>query len=185
MLIVFFLSALSEEQRDIINDIYLKHNIRLYNISMKILNSQADAEEAVAQTFLNIIKHIDKISELSSSRILPYCITIVKNESIAIIRKRKKAVNIEDVDQFELVKQSDCPDEIRMRENSEELYRCIMQLPDEDRHLIQLRFAMNMDYERISRLMGISEEAARKRGQRIIKKLRLIYQGEQRGVGRV
>ena len=51
-------------------------------------------------------------------------------------------------------------------------------LPSEDRRLIHLRFALEMSYKEIGMLLGISEEAAKKRGQRIVKRLKSMHEGE-------
>ena len=53
---------------------------------------------------------------------------------------------------------------------------CINRLSDEEKFIIHLRFVNEMRFKDISELLGITEEAAKKRGQRILKKLRLYYE---------
>lgn len=88
-LFIIILGTLSDSEKDLVDQIFKDSNIKLYNISFQILHSHSDAEEAVSQTFLKIINHIDKISTLPCPKIAPYCVVIVKNESANILRKRR------------------------------------------------------------------------------------------------
>ena len=102
-LIIILLGALLEEQRDFINKLFSEMNVKMYNISCNILRNKYDAEEAVAQTFLNIVANIEKISVLPCPQIEPYCVIILKNETMNIIRRRKKSVCVDDVDYISLL----------------------------------------------------------------------------------
>ena len=83
---IFILSSLmSDDERDFINKLFLEMNVKMYNISFNILKNKFDAEEALAQTFLKIIKNIDRISKLPCPQIEPYCVIIVKNETMMVV----------------------------------------------------------------------------------------------------
>lgn len=56
------------------------------------------------------------------------------------------------------------------------LTEVIDQLDPDERHFIYLRYTLEMGYREISELLNISEDAAKKRGQRLIKKLRKLYE---------
>ncbi|NLL66917.1 MAG: sigma-70 family RNA polymerase sigma factor [Clostridiaceae bacterium] len=47
-----------------------------------------------------------------------------------------------------------------------------------DRTLIQMKYAQNMRYADIGKSLGISKEAAKKRGQRILQKIKKQYMKE-------
>ena len=168
---------MTDDEVDFINRIFLKMNVKMYNISFNILKNKFDAEEAVSQTFLKIIDNIEKISALPCPQIEPYCVIILKNETTNIIRKRKKIVHVEDVDYFDYNEEDyDIEEEYLETANKEQLLFCINRLSDEEKFIIHLRFVNEMRFKDISELLGITEEAAKKRGQRILKKLRLYYE---------
>lgn len=153
-------------------------NKKMYNISYKKLESKADAEEAVAQTFLKIIKHIEKISKLPCPQIEPYCVVILKNEANNIIRQRKKETYAEDLDSSLYNNQIyEIEEEFIRSADKEKLLFCVNKLSDDEKNLIYLRYVNDMSFKEISGLLGITEEAAKKRSQRILKKLRLYYEG--------
>lgn len=158
----------------------------MYSISFNILKNKFDAEEAVAQTFLKIINNIEKISALPCPQIEPYCVIILKNETINIIRKRKKIVYAETVDCFNHNNKGHYIEkEYLEKVDKEKLLSCIDRLSDDDKNLIYFRFVNEMKFKDISELLGITEEAAKKRGQRILKKLRLYYKEGDRSVPNV
>lgn len=181
MFILF--SLMTDDESDFINKLFSKMNEKMYNISFKILRDKFDAEEAVAQTFLKIIDNIEKISNLPCPQIEPYCVIILKNETINIIRKRKKIVHVEDVDYFRH-KDGDynIEEEYLGTISKEKLLTCVNSLSDEDKSLIHLRFVHEIGFKHIAELLGITEEAAKKRGQRILKKLRLYYEEGDKSV---
>jgi len=181
-LLFIFLSVISEDEKDLVNRIFSKMNVKMYHISFGILRSHIEAEEAVAQTFLKIIEHIEKISALPSPQREAYCVIILKNETINIVRQRAKTVYVEDTDYFEHNNQSDKMEEDFIEvENKERLFSCMNRLSDDERDFIYLRFVNDMSFRNISQLLGITEEAAKKRGQRILRKLRSYYEGCDEG----
>lgn len=102
----------------------------------------------------------------------------LKNETMNIIRKRKKVVHVENADYFDHKDEAyDIEEEYLEVLNKEKLLTCINRLSDEDKTLIHLRFANEVGFKHIAGLLGITEEAAKKRGQRILKKLRQFYEG--------
>ena len=52
----------------------------------------------------------------------------------------------------------------------------IDRLAPDDRRFVYLRYAEEMGYGEIGELLNISEDAAKKRGQRLVKKLRKLYE---------
>lgn len=182
-MIVILFSIVSDDEIDLINKIFSKTNIKMYNISYNILRNKFDAEEAVAQTFLKIIDNIEKISALPCPEIEPYCVVILKNETMNIIRKSKKILYVEDTDYFNHNDNDyNLEEEFLETVNKEKLLLCINRLSDEEKNLIHLRFFHEMRFKEISELFGITEETAKKRSQRILKKLRVYYEEGDKSV---
>jgi len=179
-LIIIFLNAITDGEKELVNKIFSKMNVKLYNISFNMLKNKFDAEDAVIQTFLNISDNIEKISNLPSPQIEPYCVVILKNESINIIRKSRKVECEENID---FLYQSSHQDEAYNLEeeflktaDKEILLSCINRLSEDEKNLIYLRFLNELSFKQISELLDITEEASKKRGQLILKKLREYYE---------
>jgi RNA polymerase sigma-70 factor (ECF subfamily) len=176
-LIILLLCAMTDDEIDFINRVFSKMNIKMYNISFNTLKNKFDTEEAVSQTFLMIIENIEKIFTLPCPQIEPYCVVILKNETMNVIRKRNKVVHVENVDYFD-PREGDYNIEEEYLEtvNKEQLLSCINKLSDDESFFVHLRFVNEMRFKDISKLLGITEEAVKKRSQRILKKLRSYYE---------
>ncbi len=176
LILILGSDALSDYEREFINDIFETMNLKMYNISFNILGDKFDVEEALSETFIKIIKNIDKISSLPKSQVEPYCVTILKNETMNVIRNRKKIVHTDNIDCFyNLESEYGVEDEYLKIVNKERLLSCINKLSYEDMTLIYLRFVNEMKFNDIGELFNITEEAAKKRGQRILRKLERYY----------
>ncbi|GFN36154.1 hypothetical protein TXYLGN1_19410 [Tepidimicrobium xylanilyticum] len=173
-LIILLFGVMMDDKVDFINKIFSKMNVKMYNISLNILKDKFDAEEAVSQTFLKIIENIEKISTLPCSQIEPYCVVILKNETMNIIRKRKKIIYVENVDYIDRSEEDyNIEEEYLETVDKEQLLSCINKLSDDEKFFLHLRFVNEMRFKDISELLKITEEAAKKRSQRILEKLRL------------
>ncbi len=173
---IIFLGVLSDSEKELVNQLFKESNVKLYNISFKILRSHSDAEEAVSEAFLKIMDHIEKIAKLPGPQITPYCVVIVKNESTNILRKRMKSIPIESLEASYDGDYSEIEDIWVQSIDRTQLLLAIDRLSDEEKYLVQLRYANDMSFKEIAALLDINEETAKKRGYRILKKLRAFYE---------
>jgi len=170
--------VLSDSEKDLVNEIFTEYHVRLYNISLRILRSQDDAEDALAQTFLKIMDHVDQIEKIPRHETLPFCVILLRNASIDILRKNNKLVPTDFTDELSELA-SDTP-ENRFFDNYDRkrLLELVHQLSPEDRYLLELRLGEEMSYQEIGPLLNITEATARKRFQRALKKLQKMYARE-------
>lgn len=174
MLIILW-GVLSDHERDFVNEIFAEYHIRLYNISLRILRSQDDAEDALAQTFLKIMDHIEQIQKIPRHETLPFCVILLKNASVDILRKNKKLVPMDFTGKFQELAADTPEDAFFENHDRERLFELVHQLSPEDRYLLELRLGEEMSYKEIGPLLNIAEAAARKRFQRALKKLQKLY----------
>lgn len=177
-MMILILGILSEEQQALVEKIFRDHHVFFQRVSYRIVRSEDAAKDAVSAAYLKIMDNIEKISELPCPQMTAFCVMVVKNASYDLLRQSKKIVPIgwaEDVPQEESLSTEE--QHIRKAE-AQRLSELIDMLPSEDRRLIHLRYTLGMSYREIGMLQGISEEAAKKRGQRIVKRLRSMHEGE-------
>lgn len=170
---------LNKKEKELVNDLYIRLSKKMFHIAMSILKKPESVEEAVANTYVKICQNIKKISLLSSLELDPYCITILKNESYTLIRKNKKYILNEDM-AMDYIYQNESIESEEIFKNLEavELKESLSHLSKDERLFLYFKFVDNMTYKQIGILMDISEQAAAKRFQRIIAKLRKIYAGD-------
>ena len=59
-------------------------------VAMKLLGNRADAEDAVHQAFLSILKNMDKISQVDCLKTKSYVVIITEHKALDLLRARKK-----------------------------------------------------------------------------------------------
>lgn len=170
-MLIFLLAALeSEEDRRKFAEIYEQHHTRLEDAAMSILKNQTDAEDAVQNAYMQVIRHFEKISEIPCRDLPFWLISIVKNEALIILRKQKKVVLLEDWDTI--------PDTVADITEYAELVGLFARLPDTYRAVLEMKYLLGYSYKEISGRLGISESAANTRASRGRALLRnLIKQG--------
>lgn len=90
-MLVFFLAALeNDEDRQQFTVLYDQYHSRMEEKALRILKEQYDAEDAVQNAFLQIIKHFEKFYTIPCEELYFWIISIVKNEALMILRKRHK-----------------------------------------------------------------------------------------------
>ena len=180
---LIFLESLSQEEKDLVEDLYNKLNKQMHRMSMAVLKNEKDAEEAVSNTFLKVMEKKDKIFQLSCQEIEAYCVSILKNESINILRINKKSIKTEDIDLFFNVKnhkEKSLEDLVGLNFQIEKLNKYLNKLKEEERIIMYLRYIDNIKFKEIGKLLGISENTANKKCERILKKLKEYFKKEEK-----
>ena len=90
----------SDEDRQRFIKIYEQYHALMEQTAMRILAEQSDAEDAVQNAFVQMIRHVEKIYEIPCENLPFWIISIVKNESLIILRRKKRTVPLEDWDNF-------------------------------------------------------------------------------------
>lgn len=169
-------SVLNDEQRALVERIFREHHIHFQRISFNIVKSEAAAEDVVSTAFVKIMGNIEKISDLPCPQMTTFCVTIVKNASIDVLRQLQQNVHIDYWDNISGENTDDIADECIHNADIHRLTELIDLLDPDERHFIYLRYTLEMGYREIGELLNISEDAAKKRGQRLVKKLRKLYE---------
>lgn len=170
-MLIFLLAALeNEEDRRKFTAIYEQYHTRLEDTAMGILKNQKDAEDAVQNAFMQIIRHFEKISEIPCEELPFWLISIVKNESLMILRKRGRMVPLPDVENLASAAET-------VTEYSElvELFR---RLPDTYRAVLEMKILFGYSDRDIAKRLGVSETAVSTRASRGRALLRKIAERE-------
>lgn len=172
---LMILYVLSDDEKDMVNEIFTKYHVKLYNVSFQILHSQHDTEDALAQTLLKIMDHIDRIKKIPCHEILPFCVIVSRNTSIDIQRKKRITIPIDFIEELQELSADTAEEVFFQNHDRERLLELMRKLSTEDRYLLELRFGEEMPYKEIGALLNISEITARKRQQRALEKLQKLY----------
>lgn len=79
----------TEKQKDFFTKIYKEHRNAMFFTSYNIVHDSSDAEDIVHESFLTLIKHVDKLIDNEPHKIWHYIDTTVKNKSFNLLKRRK------------------------------------------------------------------------------------------------
>ena len=139
----------------------------IFRVSYCILGNRDDAEDAVQDAFL---KYLTKAPEFESEEhrkawLIRVATNISKN--MMMFRIRKETVNIEEIKN------------IGICENDYETFELIMSLPSKYKVVMTLYYIEGYKSKEIAEIIGIKEDAVRKRLQKGREILRRLFEMEE------
>ena len=137
-----------------INEIWLPLSNRFYRVAYHILESQEDAEDAVQELYLKLIKTPDKFTDIQDPAALG--ITILRNICIDIIRRREKRKS-EELHEY-LIADTSSPDRAAAEKDKLRiLIHEIDKLPQKQSIVLRMRAIEGLEYDEISQRTGLSQ----------------------------
>jgi RNA polymerase sigma-70 factor (ECF subfamily) len=137
-----------------IKEIWLPLSNRFYRVAYHILESQQDAEDAVQELYLKLIKTPDKFSNIQDPA--AYGITILRNICIDIIRRRDKRRS-EELHEY-MIADVDSPDKSATEKDKlRMLIHEIDRLPQKQSKVLKMRAIEGLEYDEISQRTGLSQ----------------------------
>ncbi len=126
-----------------------------------------EAEDVTAQTFLAALESFGRYR--NDGHFAAWLFGIARNKAADYFRQQRKLAALEDADC--LAGESDLLQGAIQSERSAALAALIDSLPETDRELIRLRYVAELNFSEIGRLLGRSEEAAKKALYRLLARL--------------
>jgi len=141
-------------------------------VSNQILGDRALAEDAVQEAFIRVIRN--RRQYVVSSPFARWFYTILRNVCIDMLRKRHRDVMLTRRFGNEIANSA-------ADESGSEGLGLLEMLGPGERHVLELRVVHSMSFKEVALALDISEEAAKKRAQRGLGKLRQKLTGSGSG----
>lgn len=100
MLILYLQMLDTPEEKNRFEQIYLKYRSLMYHVADDVLHDRQDAEDAVHNAFLRLIKKFSKFQNTPARDLAPQIVVIARNEAISLLRKKRDLAPLEDWDGF-------------------------------------------------------------------------------------
>jgi len=136
----------------------------LYRVAYSVLRNAADAEDAVQEAFLRVLRHRDTLGEVRDQRV--WLIRIVWN--IVLDRKRRAKTRPETDDVAELARVLPCgglsAEQIASAaQHHAHVLSCVNKLPSKEREVQYLSAFEELNSVEIAEVLGITESSVRSR----------------------
>jgi RNA polymerase sigma-70 factor (ECF subfamily) len=142
---------------------------KVFNFCWRMLGNREDAEEAVQQTFIAVIRNIKKFRGECSLK--TWLFSIALNECRMSKRRRIADVSIAVLEDA-IAEDGNPEDEASGREHSAMLRTALTQLPLKQRAVITLRINEELTFREIADALGCSENSAKVNFQHGINRLK-------------
>lgn len=155
------------EDEDKFTAIYEAYHDLLFYIAFERMHHTQDAEDAVHHVFMKIAENIKNIEPVSP-KTKRYVVTMIDNRVTDMFRVkgRHPADPYNDELKNSLVAEM---------ENENLLTQCIMELPEQQRMVVWLKYAQGYRLKEIAKMLGLSLAWTQKIDQRVKKKLEALY----------
>lgn len=160
------------KQKDVLacKQLYLQYADAMYNVCVRILQHQTEAEDALQEAFIKIFNNIEQYRNESS--IGSWMKQIVTNTCLNALRKKKVVLN--ELDENIEISENDDEDESENDFTTEEIKDAIEELPQGYRVIFNLFMFENYAHKQIAEMLEISESTAKSQLFKAKRKLKEI-----------
>jgi RNA polymerase sigma-70 factor (ECF subfamily) len=161
--------AMQDEARQRADDAALaalvsQYSGTLYRVAYSVLRNSADAEDAVQEAFMRVLRHRDTLHEVRDQRV--WLIRIVWN--VVLDRKRRSKTRPETDDVAELARVLpagglNAEERAAAAQHHAHVLACVEQLPAKERQVLMLAAFEELNSVEIASVLGVSESSVRSR----------------------
>lgn len=149
--------------------LYQRYCDAMYNVCYRMLGNEADAEDALQESFIDIFRKLDSFRAESS--LGAWIKRIVINHCLNVFKKR--AIKFEELNEHAPeVAEIEYADDEEITFEVHQVKEAIMLLPDGYRQVLTLYLLEGYDHGEIAEIMGIGENGSKSQYSRAKAKLR-------------
>lgn len=170
---LLFLANMPADDRTRLEALYNRYRTRMFSVAYSVLGNRQDAEDAVQTAFVKLAANLSSVREEDSAETGAFLSVIVKNTALDILRKRKKYIDIRELEAL--------PDEsgTTVESMAEEidlkaLTACVRRLPSPYYEVLFLHYVRDLTAKRTAALLGRRTATVKQqlvRGKRMLLKL--------------
>ncbi len=149
MLAIYLAMLETEQDQRRFTRLFEAYEKKLYAVALRVLGNPDKAEDAAQQTWLQLIKHWDRVSALPWGETEGYVVTVAKNCALDILRAERKTVAFPE--------DWDPPAQEECQEEYDYLVSLIRSLPENYRRVLELKCVEEQTNQEIARRLGFKE----------------------------
>lgn len=154
----------SSEEEAVLESLVNQYAGALYRVAYSVLRNAADAEDAVQETFLRVLRHRDSLDEVRDWRV--WLIRIVWNIVLDRKRRAKTRPETDDVEELARVLPSaglSAEQVAAAAQHHARVLACVDKLPTKERQVLTLSAFEELSSVEIAAVLGITESSVRSR----------------------
>ena len=173
-----YLLKIRQGDSSVLNLLYNETANQLYTLCYTYLRNKADSEEALSETYLTVIKNIDKFR---GAKGFNWLYTICKNICLNIVRKNEKSVFVDfDDEKSANVLELGGESTIKLEDESGIIALSKEVLNEDEFQIVILHTLNDMKFKKIAKIVDGKESTIRWKYDNAIKKVKNEYERRMR-----
>ncbi len=174
-----YFSAMTVDSTETIAELVAEYSATLYRVAYSVMRNSAEAEDAVQEAFLRVLKHRDKLGEIRDLRV--WLVRITWNVVLDKKRRSKTRPENDDVADFVRVLPSAdrrADEELISSQEHARILALIDRLPAKEREALLLSAVEELSTVQIAAVLGTTESSVRSRIFRARRELSALLENE-------
>ncbi|WP_046755587.1 RNA polymerase sigma factor [Kordia jejudonensis] len=149
-----------------------KYKDMMFTLALRMVGNREDAEEIAQDTFVKAYTSLSTFK--GTSKFSTWLYRIVYNTSLDYIKKKKRVIlseHIDEIHEASIGTMQDAMSYLEAQEKKETIERALLQLPEEERVLLTLFYFEELSLKEITEIVHISYENVKIKLHRSRKKL--------------
>ncbi|MBQ7010315.1 MAG: sigma-70 family RNA polymerase sigma factor [Clostridia bacterium] len=168
---IFFVltESLPEKERDIANRIFERYSGKIYAIALSILKNKEDAEDALCETAIKIVKNIKNFGDIDGCVTKALIVIYTRSAALDIYRQNKRErdrttpltfTNDEgELEDVEIPDAQSAEDATLAKERARDVRAALEALTPRQKEVIRLVFGAGHTHKEAANILGVSENA--------------------------
>ncbi|WMJ77479.1 MULTISPECIES: RNA polymerase sigma factor [unclassified Sedimentibacter] len=164
MVIAIIMAIKDENERNFIEELYIKHNKYMWKYAMYLTKNKDEADELLQISFEKIIKCIDAVKKINCCKMDSYMVSIVRNSyNTMMLKKYKEKESLEYIDSDELsdLDAYDDYESVLERSSSSDILVALENMPDKYKMVLKLKYVYEFDDDQIAKTIGVQTNSVR------------------------
>lgn len=140
--------------------LYSKVSAQMLSIAIRYLGDKSLAEDLLHDTFLKIFDKIDKFKYTGKNSLYAWCCRIMQNESLQYLRKRKRVLDFEEINEEHIEIENNDVDDSFKRVPRNVLFSFISELPEGYRTIFNMYVFEQYSHKEIAKELGVKEKSS-------------------------
>jgi len=175
----FYLSLIdTKEEKNKFEQLYIQYRKLMLSVARQILQDESLAKDAVQNSFIKIIRHLNKIEDISCHKTKSFMVIVVENVSKELYRRKHAQGILFDEMEEDVASGSDVAENVIQQVSVEYVTERVSLLSSIDRNVLLLKYMHDFSDKEIANILEISPAAARKRIERARKKINTLCDEE-------
>lgn len=145
----------SEEQRNELSELYKQNIMQFYSIAYSKLHNRQDAEDAIQEAFLRIVRYPEKFFEIPTHKRLPYAVIIIRNVAIDMYNSKNK-ISTEQLNQDYELETISLENHLFEKITHDEVVSFVNRLSTAQRNVLMLHCFFGLSIDETSQRLNIS-----------------------------